>query len=338
MIQADLDLVFSRLVQAFDGTPMPEGRALHAIDEPNTPESASSGQLPSLTFDNGLLDGSGWDYFADRVVWTVPALLRVQGEVGGGPGRALRRALTALFRRSHIARGLPVDETGALVLDETAQSWEYQQRLERGELTYLVDRHGPRIASVEAMTPPTLGATLAEARLRFALEFVLGTDPRELQPASVGVLGTVVGDTSGFGGDPSLSPELRVPRPTADETRAWGRFGAPALPVLHEGRVGPPPLPAPEVPGARITDSLRSLQVSPAASALDLVTTTSAQLMAIATAADFATRIVAASWSSSDTDVATIDATGLVTSVGVGTTTITATAEGLSATAIVTVS
>ncbi len=316
----DFSNVFDAVRDALQGAPVPCGETgkLYVGDNEADPALKSNRQLPSLALSSGSFTAADYQDYSFRVLWTLPATLRVQGEANGGAVRNLRAVLTALVLRGRLIRGLPVDSaTGLPVLDD--DSIAFQQSIADGEITLLVDRKGPTLS---AGTIVETSDTIAQANLTFTLEFVMKLDPRVMKHATVSVLGM-----TRFAGD----------IPTFNDLSAIGQFAEPPTVVIGASGIGEPALlQKGAVAGPEPSELPRALMTSPGSATLAALGTQ--QLTAIMIALDYSTRIVPAMWATGDALVATVDTAGLVTAVATGTATITATAVGLTATTAITVS
>lgn len=339
-----LENVVAALMEGLDGAPIPgqESSAnprglLTANDRINSESPVSDAVLPFLRFATGGLTAAPWQMWQQQIKATIPAVLKVRVRPDEG-GARMRQAIDVIFRRMALLLGLPVDEAGKVMpyTEDTAR------RYDAGELADLVDRTGPHFSVARVTEAP--GTPYATADLAFTVEFLLDMDPRKFYQAQVVAIGVNLPGAAGENVETEWTPDA----PTPDEdTTATGRFNSPDPEILVGAAEVPrafPPFPQGDdvedaVEGPPIADAVASVAVYPRTAAVGIAGTY--QLVAVVQFGDGNVRNVtaASTWATSDATKATVSASGLVTGVGVGTASITATYLGIaSSAAVVTVS
>lgn len=329
----DLETVYQSLLYALGTVKLTaKGEALTVQGHVTDTRKVSANELPYLALATGTIDTAEWgsEDWTDLVTWTIPAQLVVQGPVDDG-GSAMRMLLVDLMQHCRRVRGLPHDREGQLVVDDF--SLRYGDRIRKGEIVMWADRKGPHLSSIRVDGPFDSGRYVAN--LTFRLGFLMNMDPRKLHRAQVAVLGMRPFDVAHSETDTSLPIEVqRRPYFSDSDRTATGRFEmpGPGPRVVEEGvqlQIGPGTY--------ELRNRVLSLRPSPASASIAAAATQ--QLYAILTMQDDSTQHVgpSASWGTSSALIATVSSTGLVTGVGAGTATITATYAGLSGTASITV-
>jgi len=329
---ADIETIYQALVGAFHGSSLTSGDVLTAEGHVTSFDSVTRQQLPYLMLGTGQIETSEWgsEDWTDELRWSIPAQLVVQADIADG-GSAMRSALVDLMQRCRAVRGLPYDADGLALDDNTIG---YVDRLRSGSVQMLANQRGPHISSIAVDGPFDSGRFVA--RLTFRLAFKMTLDPRELVRAKVVILGMRSFDVAKSDIDTTVKADVLMPRFTNADRTGTGGFSLPPLlirdngiPTYIKGDSG--------VAGSLPRDLARELIVNPRT--VSIAAPATSQLSAIVYMQDDASRTVtaAASWSSSDTGVATVSTTGLVTGVAAGTATITASHLGVSATCAVTV-
>lgn len=301
------------LVQGFDGITLSDGSILAADKKPDQPEDISDDLLPFLLFDIGRMEFEPWQEWQKSVSWDVSATLKVRGEAGEVDNLILN-VIQDVLAQSVKLIGLPVDENGVVTpYDSTTR-----RLFETGRLKFLVERGAPYLKS--AVVKPSRGS-YAEANLVFHVETTIDLDPRgELPRMLVGVIG-VNQATTGIAQDTTLPDPLGIAIVSANDQHAQGAYDTP-----DPNRQRRPQMPY--VQGAQ--QIVTSVNATPYTASLSVGAPT-IQLSAIATYASWQTLYVTGQggWASSDPTKATVSATGLVTRVAAGTTTITCTSNGV---------
>ena len=330
--------VFRGLVQAFNGVELSNGQILLSTVE-------KTNALPRLLWKIQGWQSEFFDPYKCRITWDVPAELTVQSEPNNP--FVLLDVLDDLDGWCGSILGLPVAD----VLDpRTGESEErvmpygdLQVAIEaRGELRSIAERfNGPILNKITVRANET-DNTFAFADLIFRVDFIVDHTPVSEARAMVFQVGANVLDPARrvINYDPSKAYASQLPMPPDDADRAaWGAFADPATVLTASGTVVHASFPpvvedVPAVEGADPSVSFMRLDVIPGA----VTVTTTQQMLAQGVYRDWGTANLTSvsAWSSSDTAIATVSSTGLVTAVAPGTATITATYGGVSGTSRIT--
>lgn len=328
--------VYRALVEGFNGIELSTGQYLTSSTDPKS-------QVPSLTWALAGWQSEFWQPFKSRVQWDVPALLRVQGEPHNHD--VILNAIDDVDNWCSQIYGLPVaqfvTDTGEEI-ERVVPFGEQQQELERlGRLESIAERFaGPYINRV-TIRPDATDNSFSVADLLFRVEFVLNYEPRVTASARFFQVGANIYDPARTDFAPGEKYDVRRP-PEDDDRKMWTAFAKPDTTLNYGGRVVHASFPpvvhdVPSVEGSDPETTLIRLDVIPGAASVAALATQ--QMLAQGGFKDGGTisLTAAATWSSSDEDVATVSSAGLVTGVASGTCTITATYNGISGTAVITV-
>lgn len=319
-----LEQIHSTLVAAYNKLKLSSGKYLTADNIRH--DTVSGGAYPFLSFNSGRFTLSRWTEFEELLSWDIPATLVVQGPVQDGELVA-RAAVQDIMLRTKQVQGLPLDENGKIVSLEQAL-----RRYDEDDLDYLVDRGAPFIKTVVFKGEQD---GLCAVDFIFTVEALLSFDTRDLKLMKVGVLGVNAVPPAGLYQDPSIPDGrgVKVVFGTEDE-KGFGGYasGDPSFPY---------PTRDPIQPGGTASvagdpNPVVEVRVTPYAAAISAGTPTT-QLTAIARYQNYLTNYVTqqGAWSSDTPSVATVNASGVVTRVGAGTTNITCTFGGVQSNAAV---
>lgn len=321
--QRTMELLLSTLVAGFDGFELDNGTLLAAGRNPERLEVVSDDLLPFILFENGSIRSTPWQAWADYVTWDIPATLKVKGPPEDVDTRMLDVVRQVMQRTAELI-GLPVDANGVVVPFTPASA----QKFDRDELMFVANYAGPFLSSVGM--PPAQGS-YAIAPLVFHVEATIDNDPRGELPKALQARFGVVPMLGSLAQDSTLPEPAGIPIVPMSARMGIGGYNTPD-PMLKTRQ---PPLQ--QAAGVATADTLQSLSVMPYAATLTSGAPT-IQLAAIATYANWQTNHVEqlGAWVSSTPSVATISATGLVTRVATGSTSISFTFGGASSSVAVT--
>lgn len=333
MIRDELSRVYRALVSAFHGIVLPGGASLQASTKRMQAD-------PSLYFQFGNVKSVEHEPFKYEIAWDIPAQLTIQSPPSDD-GYQIADAIAALYEWCAFVKGLPLSrETGELV----PYSIKQIEMMDQGKLKPVAERFaGPEIQSVR-VRPEETTAPNSIADLLFHIEFVANVEPEIVDRVTVLQVGANIYDQARASMWLDLERKGR-PIPVSDDTYAQGGYAEPETTLSTGGKFYTgsfPPLgdDVPMVKGGDPSKTPMRIDIAPAAFSLSVGTPTQ-QLQVIQTAQDLATTqnvTAVAQYASSAAGVATVDSSGLVTRVGAGSATITATYLDLTATASVSVS
>lgn len=293
-----LDQIHSTLVSAFKGYKLSDGKFLSASTRH---EPISGGTLPLIAFETGSFTMSPWQDFVDQLTWDIPATLTVQGVGEDGETKA-RQVVQDLILRSKQVAGLPIDEKGKLIPfgDKTVKLWDEEK------LTFLTDRGAPYLKSARFILEQD---GICKVYITFHVEAIMSLDQRQLPLMKVGVLGVNTVRPTELYQDATDGRGVAIVFGSPDE-KGFGGYasGDPSQPGSTGSVAGSPP-----------ADLVAQVNVTPYAVSISAGTPT-AQMTAIARFNNWATQYVTsgAAWATTDSLVATVSASGLVTRVGAG--------------------
>jgi len=322
---ASLEQIYDALVQGYTNTPIPGTKwKLTAAHKPDNIDDVSDDKLPFLLFDIGTLALTQWKVFEQYTTWNVSATLKVKGEPGD-VDKIFLRVIQALMLRTYEILGLPVDDKGNVVPFNQATATLFDQ----DKLTFLAERGAPVITAIQ--TQPSDGKYL-KATVQFGVQCVLNLDPRNPPIAKVAIMEVASIPGGPITGDTTLPASVGIPTFSSSDDHAVTLGYDTASPTSlgpGQGIAGTPP-----------SQQLRSLVINtgtatPYALSLSAGTPTG-QLAAIATFMNWQSNYVTqvATWSSSNTAVATVDANGLVTRVAAGSCTVSCSIYGATSNAV----
>lgn len=328
--KATLQTVHDALVAGFHGAEMASvGRLLTASSSLTTLEAVSQETLPYLVFRTGTFTTVPWSRWETRVIWDVPAELKVLAEASFA-GDGVRGVLEDILFATASIRGLPVDEAGEVM----RYGDELRRINQRGELTFLLDKGGPFLTRT-VVRPESGDDPFAIADLTFHVEFVAEYDPdvsvrRLMKVASLGLI-PINPDGRWILTDPNREKyRLNLPIPAlARDTFGVSAHAKPETVVVIGGtKIDLTPVVS--VAGADSATILQSLVIQP--QPLTLAPTNQWQMTALGYYQDNTARPLtsAATWGTTNALVATVSSTGLVTAVGAGLCNITASFNGVS--------
>jgi hypothetical protein len=322
--------IFRALTAAFDGLDYGAKAKLRSGHERNL-------SAPCIRWSIGSWTTDSFAPFKTRVTWDVPAEVMIPCEPGD-PFVPLT-ALEAITSRGDLVDGLPVDRKTGKPIIAGRDDVEMLTRQER-IVTYGERMAGPALRTMRT-TPAEADNGFAKIDTVWRLEFVLDSTPGPLGVVRQFTVGTNIGDPAGAWTKQPIGDDMEIVIPVAADKRSQGAFSKPDTTLTGGGIVyqgGFPPLvrPLPLAGGPDEDEILREIAVTPRTATV----ATTQQLTAIGTYTNYNTALLTAraSWSTSDALVATVSSAGLVTAVGSGTATITATYQGISGTATITVS
>lgn len=320
--------VYRALVSGFHNVHLTSGELLQSSTL--KPEG-----LPSLVW--GI---AGWESnvfqapWSYSVVWNVPARLTIQNEPGNPD--ALLDVLADLDTWCGMIGGLPVDKDDVLV------PWgsERFEKLHRdGGLFAIAERFtGPILSRITVPPNATENAT-SIADLIFRVDFIVDSKPKAEAKAMIFQVGANIYTP---GHPENVTPDgepYTLPKPADADTKAQSAYAGPDTTLRIGGQIAYalfPPVVAnkPRVEGT--DDPVQSIDVLPRSAAIAALATQ--QLSGIAHRSSGATEIPVFTWATSDALVATVSSAGLVTGVGAGSCSITASFGGATGSAAITVS
>jgi hypothetical protein len=294
---------------------------------------------PCVKWSIGNWLAESFEPFKTKVVWDLPAEVVVPCSPGD-PFPVLD-ALAALTNRGDLVDGLPVDaKTGKPILADRddIEALTRQERI----VTFGERLVGPALRSMR--TQPTEADTgFAKIDTVWRIELVVDVTPKPRGIARQFTIGTNIGDPAGAWLKQPLGDDVEIVLPVAADTKSQGVFAKPDTTLTGGGTVyqgGYPPLvrPLPLAAGPDEDEKLKEIDVQPRTATIAALATQ--QLSAIGTYTNYATALLTGrvTWASSNDLVATVSASGLVTGVASGSATITATYQGVSGSAVITVS
>lgn len=321
-----LPLVYRALIEGFNGIQLTRGGELTAAGKPDQPETISNDVLPFLLFDVGAMTMAPWNEWEELCTWDVPARLKVLG-VPGDVDDTILDVLWDLILRAKSIVGLPIDETGSVVPFNDRTAYMFDEA--KPQLMFLAERGAPVLKSIRIAASK---GPYIEADLIFGVSTIFNFDPRTLHPMEKGVFGL---NPVGPG---LLWKDENGVALTADGDRIAIVAQNSPPPDLGNAHLLPPLDQVPRrVAGTDPRTTVVRLNVTPYTVTLYSVLPT-AQLTAIAFYGNNASAFVTqqAAWVSSDPSVATVSASGLVQLLTLGSTIITASFGGISASATIT--
>lgn len=325
-------IVHKALVAAFHHAPLSREQLL-------TSTYGKNDALPSLVWKIGAWKEQDWSDGETRISWTIPARLTVRS-VQDDPQRVLE-VVSDIEDWCDAIQGIPVDANNKIIPRFNDQL----ERFRKGEIRSIAERFsGPTVAGI---TFSESAGDVYTADFLFSLEFVVEHPQPENGVIRQFVIGIQPMDPQyvSIGYDPNKPFELQLPLATGRDVysrtpyvnpdtvlrnaagdRLYGAFP----PLLKEYKA---------VRGVDPGTTLARLDVIPGAFTLSPGSPTK-KADAIGYYLDGGTvRLdTQATWQTSAPLVATVGADGLVTRVGAGSAVITATYNGISNTASVTVS
>ncbi len=312
-IEPTFPLVFEALEKALQGRPLTLGGFLTVSTAMVDPKTISDGVLPFLMLSTG--DFSVADDGDENAIMNIRArgALKVSSFRELDAGKVLRQTLQDLFQFCWATRGLYVD-----VKTQELVSWFEPEKLaNRGcsrmeGLASIANYGGPTLTTGRTIEIP--GWPYAVAEVQIALSVSTRLEWRQFAQAHSVILGMRTGtELSDANAD-----FIYTGRSVTDPVSGIGADGEPLAST---------PL------------SAQLHRVAPVPQAFTLATAATRQLTGIGTYGDGSTRnfTTTGTWQSGTPAVATVSATGLVTGVSAGTSTITLTANGVAGTATVTV-
>lgn len=325
-------VIHRALVAAYHHAPLSRGQLL-------TSSYSKNDALPSLVWKIGSWKEQDWTPEEQRIVWTIPATLTVRSEQDD-PTRLLE-VVQDISDWTESIQGLPIDDDNNIVplFDEQ------KERFLRGEIRPIAERFsGPHVDSV---TCGEINGDVYTASYLFSMEFTV----EHPQPAGAVIRQFVLGiqpmdpEYKSIGYDPNKPFKLQLPLAEDPDVFSRTPYAAPDLPLRTAagdriyGAFPPLLRDYPGVAGPDPATTLVRLDVIPAAFALSAGSPTK-KCDAIGYFVDGGTTRLdtQATWQTSAPAVATVGSDGTVTQVGAGSATITATYNGVSNTASVTVS
>lgn len=328
-------IIHKAIVAAFNKMPLSRNQLLSST-------YSHTEAMPSLVWQVGKYKSEPWTDEKYQVTWTIPAKLTVKS-TQANPERLLEVVGDVQDWCGAIV-GIPIDADNNIVPRFSDQLKQFRA----GKVNEIAERFaGPYIVDVSVPEATNGAGDVYVANITFAVEFLASYPKAEEFPIRQFILGIQPMDPEfkSIGYNPNKPFELQLPlakdpdvvsrTPYADpETilrttagdRIYGSF--PPLLTDYAAVAGPDP-----------ATTLVRLDVLPAAFTLSPGSPT-LKASAIGYFMDGGTARLdaAAMWQTSAPLVATVGVDGLVTRVGAGTTIITASYNGLSNTALVTVS
>lgn len=300
--ESTVDSVVAALVSGLDGFACHDGKPLHCTDRLTTDQAMADPRLPLLAV-QGVNFRSIEDHETrDRRSLTIPALFKCMASKAADGPAAYRRYVDDLYMAVDLIRGLPVDESGRVhPLSEATPRLFYA-----GKLRILADRGGPHLTSGNVASIP--GAPYAAGTVSIAVDFYAPHDRRELHKVRVAVAGLRAALPGG-----ALGP-LDIGTPV--DGVGFGQPDA-TWPTRKN------------VQGADPATVVASVNVSPYTRSIAALATTQLSAVAMFVAGNSQNVSALATWATSDALVATVNASGLVTGVGAGSCSITATWSGV---------
>lgn len=316
-----IDQIHTTLANGFDGITLSNGKILTASNTNNS--SPSGGRFPFMAFRTGAGTFSPWKDFQWSISWDVPATITVQGPGEDGEISA-RQVLSDILMRTMQLTGLPLDSHGKLVPLSAATL----KLFDDGHLTFLCERGAPIVRSFDVRP---IDDGLCEINLVFHIEAVMSFDVRELNFMKVGILGINPVPPGGIFQDPFADNGRGIVRVFQSQFSSTGEDTA-LDPTIDTGMYNSNQ----EKPRhIAFVDAISAVNVTPYSASISSGAPT-VQLSAIGQNLSYASLYVTsqAQWQSTVPSVATVNASGLVTRVAVGTTVITATYNGVVSNAV----
>lgn len=319
-----LKLIMDTLIAGFDGYEV-AGLILSSDRKPDGINTISDVRLPFLLFETGNIISTPWQFWQDSISWDIPAILKVKGEPGEVDDLMLQ-VLQALMQRTAELIGLPINADGEVVpfTPKTANLFD------RGELKFVAERGAPFLKAVNV--PPASGS-YATASLIFHVESTIDNDPRGALPLALQARFGVVPMSGSLAADPTLPDPAGIPITPDSAFLGVGPYTTPD-PLT---KIRHPPLK--QFAGVADADRVTAVRITTAAGAYAASLSSGSptvQLSAIGQYANWNTAHVEllGSWVSSSPSVATVSASGLVTRVSAGTTSVTNTFGGVVSNAV----
>lgn len=308
--------VFTALVGAYHDIELSSGERLQS-------STFKSEALPRILWKVQGWASENWQPFMYRIVWDIPAEIMIQGE----PGSALTAlaALDDLYDWSDKIYGLPVDDDDNVVPNGPRQD----QLRDEHKLFAIADRFvGPYITRA-SIRPGEADSSFTVIDVVFHVEFVVDNTPKSDTRAMVFTLGA---NANGGAIIRDPSQPFGYQQASQSDTRTQSAYAKPDTTLTIGGipvTASFPPIvqDIPKVAGPDQSKTMVRIAVIPGSATV----TASLQLQAIGYFADGSTinLTAASSWQSTNASVATVNSSGLVTKVGLGTCSITATFNGI---------
>lgn len=326
-------VIHRALVAAFNGAPLSRGELL-------TSSYSGTEAIPLLVWQVGQIKTDPWTSDSYHVTWTIPAKLTVRSEQSN-PTRLLE-VVSDVQDWCGAVTGIPIDDDNNIVPRFSDQLAMFRD----GKVKTIAERFsGPYVQSVAMPTGTT--SDIYTADFVFVLDFIIGYPKTEEFTVKQFVLGIQPMDPNyqSIGYDPNKPFRLQIPLATDSDVFSRTPYLDPdtALKTANGDRVygSSPPLlrDYDALSGVDPATTLVRMDVIPGACTLTSGAPTK-KLDAIGYYMDGGTtRLDAlAAWVSGTPAAATVASNGLVTRVAPGSTVITASYNGLSATSLVTVS
>lgn len=325
--------VHEAMVAAFHGAPLSRGERL-------TSSCSKQDAIPLLLWEVGAWKESQWSPEESRIQWTIPVKLTVRAQQANP--RRLLEVISDVGDWCYAIQGLPIDEDNNIIPVFEDQLEAYRA----GEIKPIADRFsGPFMDGFNGAPIPD--GDVYTAGLLFRLEmtvmhpqpptttirqFVLGMQPLDPAYQKIGYNPNkpfrlqipLAGESETYSRTPYVEPETILQAPGGD--RVYGVFP----PLEHDYKM---------LKGIDPATNLVRMEVVPATAALSAGAPTK-KLDAIGYYQDGSTiRLdTVAQWVSGTPGAATVASDGTVTRVAPGSSIVTASYGGLSATSTVTVS
>lgn len=272
-----------------------------------------------------------WSY---SVGWNMPARLTIQNEPGNPD--ALLDVLADLDTWCGMIGGLPVDKDGVLV---PWGSERFEKLYRDGGLFAIAERFTGPILNRITVLPNATEVANSIADLIFRVDFIVDSKPKAEAKAMLFQVGANIFTP---GHPENMVPEgepYTLPVPDDADTRVQGAFAKPDTTLKIGNQVVYASFPPvvqnkPRVDGT--DDPVASIDVLPRSASIAALATQ--QLSAIAHHVSGIAEVPVFAWATSDALVATVDTSGLVTGVGAGSCSITASFGGATGSAAITVS